>query len=367
LALSKGEKLELEELTKYFGNFCAVDHLTLEVNPGEFLSLLGPSGCGKTTTLNMIAGLLEPTYGRILIGGRDVTYLPPIERKVGLVFQSYAVFPHMTVYENLAFGLKIRKMPKAEIDKKVKEVASLLQLEDVLNVKGGKLSLDQTQRTALGRAMVIEPTFFLLDEPLSNLDPALRAVMRVKLKQLQKELAQTVVYVTHDQLEAMSMADRIAVMNAGKLQQVGTPEEVYNNPANKFVANFIGSPTMNFIDCTLTEKDAHILLDAEDFTIDVTRFGEVLKKEACGPEVILGIRPEHVQISMERVKNAIEGKVALVEQLGTETIITCRIGRKEIKALMLGTYKVSIGDRLYLTLNMDRLHIIDKKTEKVIV
>jgi multiple sugar transport system ATP-binding protein len=367
LALSEGEKLELEELTKYFGNFCAVDHLTLEVNPGEFLSLLGPSGCGKTTTLNMIAGLLEPTYGRILIGGRDVTYLPPIERKVGLVFQSYAVFPHMTVYENLAFGLKVRKMPKAEIDKKVKEVASLLQLEDVLNVKGGKLNLDQTQRTALGRAMVIEPTFFLLDEPLSNLDPALRAVMRVKLKQLQKELSQTVVYVTHDQLEAMSMADRIAVMNAGKLQQVGTPEEVYNNPTNKFVANFIGSPTMNFIDCTLTEKDTRMLLDAEDFTIDVTRFGEVLKKEACGPEVVLGIRPEHVQISLERVKNCIEGKVALVEPLGRMTVAHIMISDIHIQVICPANFKVEYGSKVWVKFDTEHMHIFDKKTGKSII
>ncbi|MEM0095759.1 MAG: ABC transporter ATP-binding protein [Candidatus Bathyarchaeia archaeon] len=367
MELSKGEKLELEELTKYFGNFCAVDHLTLTVQPGEFLCLLGPSGCGKTTTLNMIAGLLEPTYGRILIGGRDVTYLPPKERKVGLVFQSYAVFTHMTVYENLAFGLKIRKLTKEEIDKKVKQVAHILQLEDVLHVKGGNLNLDQTQRTALGRALIIEPAFFLLDEPLSNLDPALRAVMRVKLKQLQKELSQTVVYVTHDQLEAMSMADRIAVMNAGKLQQIGTPDEVYNKPANKFVANFIGSPTMNFIDCSLAEKNGHIILDAGDFTLDVTRFGEILKKETCGPEVIMGIRPEHIQVSREPVKNAIKGKVALVEPLGTETILTMRVGGKEIKTLLLGTYRASIGEELYLIPNMDRLHIIDKKTEKVVV
>ncbi|WP_455369951.1 ABC transporter ATP-binding protein, partial [[Eubacterium] cellulosolvens] len=232
----RGKSLRLEKLRREFGSLVAVNDLTLEIKSGEFVSLLGPSGCGKSTTLNMIAGLLEPTSGKIFVGDEDITGISPIERNVGLVFQNYAVFSSMTVYDNLAFGLKVRKYPEDQIRSEVHKIAETLELSDVLAMKAGKLRLDELQRTALGRSMITKPAFFLLDEPLSNLDAGLRSLMRVELKRIQQELKQTILYVTHDQVEAMSMADRIAVMDHGELQQYGPREELYSNPSNRFVA-----------------------------------------------------------------------------------------------------------------------------------
>ena len=244
-------EIRLEKMTKRFGDLVAVGDLTLEVPHGSFVALLGPSGCGKTTTMNMISGIEKPTSGEILFDGEPITELEPGERNVGFVFQNYAIFTHMTVYENLAFGLRVRKdrPSKQALDAQVKRVAETVRLAGALERKAGRLSVNDLQKVALGRSMIVEPAIFLLDEPFSNLDAAFRAYMRAELKRIQHDIGQTMVYVTHDQVEAMSMADKIAVMNLGELQQYGTPDEIYNRPANRFVANFVGSVLINFLPC----------------------------------------------------------------------------------------------------------------------
>ena len=360
--------LHIENLRKEFGKLVAVKDLSLKVETGEFVSLLGPSGCGKSTTLNMIAGLLYPTSGSIFIDDVLVNELPPRDRKIGLVFQNYAVFNHMTVHDNLAFGLKIRKTPKNEIDKRIKEVAEFLRIGDVLDKRAGGLRLDQLQRVAIGRSMIVKPSLFLLDEPLSNLDAALRAVMRVELKKMQKELKQTVVYVTHDQLEAMTMSERIAVMNKGELQQYDTPSVIYNHPKNQFVANFIGSPSMNFIDCSFAEKDGKAFLDAGVFSLDITEFHEIVKAQATSSELILAIRPEDVKImNQPSTDETIETSVYMVEPIGVKTIVTMPIGNRMFKALAAGGFRAAIGDRKWIAFQRPKVHIIDKKTGSVVV
>jgi multiple sugar transport system ATP-binding protein len=363
----RGKSLRLDTLRKEFGSLVAVNDLTLEVKSGEFVSLLGPSGCGKSTTLNMIAGLVEPTSGKIFVGDQDITDVSPIQRNVGLVFQNYAVFNNMTVYENLAFGLKVRKMPNNQIKTEVNKIAETLELSDILAMKAGKLRLDELQRTALGRSMITKPAFFLLDEPLSNLDAGLRSQMRVELKRIQRELEQTILYVTHDQVEAMSMADRIAVMSQGLLQQYGSRDELYSHPSNRFVANFIGSPSMNFIDCSLIEKDDRALLDATDFQIDVTKLADVIKKNISDSELIMGIRPEDIAVNTQSKKeDSIQSEVYITEPLGPKTVVSLSIGNTRIKSMVPGTFHTKIGDKLWTNFNMENLHVFDKKSEKAI-
>jgi multiple sugar transport system ATP-binding protein len=253
--------ITLNNLSKHFGNFVALKELNLEVRNQEFMALLGPSGCGKTTTMNLISGVLEPTQGRILFCGHDVTHIPMRRRGVGFVFQNYAIFTHMTVRENLGFGLRVRRKSRAEIDRRVGAIAELLQLRPLLDSRTDKLSVNILQRIAIGRSAIVEPAIFLLDEPLSNVDAAFRQVMRTELKTLQRQFKATMVYVTHDQLEAMTMADRIAVMDHGVLQQVGTPLEIYNRPCNVFVARFIGSPGMNLLNGRLATEHGKIVVD----------------------------------------------------------------------------------------------------------
>jgi multiple sugar transport system ATP-binding protein len=364
---SLGKNLRLVDLRKEFGDLVAVNDLNLEVKRGEFACLLGPSGCGKTTTLNMIAGLLEPTSGNIYVGDSDITELPPKARNVGLVFQNYAVFTGMSVYENLAFGLKVRKVPDNEIKNEVMKVAETLQLTSILDRKAAKLRLDEQQRTALGRSMITKPAFFLLDEPLSNLDASLRSFMRVELKRLQRELNQTILYVTHDQIEAMAMADRIAIMDSGKLQQYGTRSEVYDQPANRFVANFIGSPNMNFIDCSLVEKAGKAYLDTGEFQIDVTKMKTAITKGAKSSEQIIGVRPEDVYVEMKKTtKTPIRGTVYLIEPLGAKTIIDIKAGKSMIRSLVSGTFRPKIDDEIWMGFNMNKMHLIDRKTELTI-
>ena len=264
-------KVKVVNLVKRFDKTIAVDGVSFDVRDGEFIILLGPSGCGKTTTLRCIAGLETPDEGEIYIDDRLVNDLPPKDRDIAMVFQSYALYPHMTVYGNLAFPLKMRKLPKDEIDKKVREVAKLLRIEELLDRKPRQLSGGQQQRVALGRALVRTPKVFLMDEPLSNLDAKLRVYMRAELKKLQRDLKITTIYVTHDQAEAMAMADRIAVMNKGKILQYSEPNHVYEKPANLFVAGFIGSPPMNFIKASIVEKDSRIILDAGFFQYELER------------------------------------------------------------------------------------------------
>ncbi|MDK2869402.1 MAG: multiple sugar transport system ATP-binding protein [Pyrococcus sp.] len=360
---------------KQFGSFTAVKDLTLEVRDGEFLVLLGPSGCGKTTTLRMIAGLEEPTKGQIYIGDKLVAdpekgvFVPPKDRDIAMVFQSYALYPHMTVYENIAFPLKLRKVPKQEIDKKVREVAEMLGLTELLNRKPRELSGGQRQRVALGRAIVRRPQVFLMDEPLSNLDAKLRVKMRAELKKLQKQLGVTTIYVTHDQVEAMTMGDRIAVMNQGVLQQVGTPEEVYEKPANTFVAGFIGSPPMNFLDATITEDG---FLDFGEFRLKLLPDQFEVLQDYVGKEVIFGIRPEDIYDALfAQVKipgeNMARGVVDIIENLGGEKIVHISIGGLIVTAKFPGESRVKEGDEIDIVFDMKKIHIFNKKTGKAIL
>ena len=313
--------IHLQNLEKTFGAFQALKTMDLSIEDGEFMALLGPSGCGKSTTMNMIAGMEQPSSGRILFDGRDMLDVPMGRRGVGFVFQNYAIFTHMTVRQNLAYGLKVRGTPSAEIDRRVKAIAEFLQLSDLLDKPSAKLSVNILQRLAIGRSAIVEPAIFLLDEPLSNVDAAFRAVMRTELKHLQRQFRQTMVYVTHDQLEAMTMADRIAVMDHGVLQQVGTPLEVYNHPANIFVANFIGSPGMNLIKGRPVESDLGLRVDLGVLGLSPALpagLAAAVRKANEG-EVWFGFRPE--QVSIEPDGQGISLPVLFVERIGPRTTL----------------------------------------------
>lgn len=361
-------RVAVRNLTKRFGKVVAVDHATFEVKDGEFVVLLGPSGSGKTTTLRLIAGLEVPDEGEIWIGDRLVNDLPPKDRDVAMVFQNYALYPHMKVYDNLAFPLKLRKLPKDEIDRRVREVARLLRIEELLDRYPRQLSGGQQQRVALGRAIVRRPQVFLMDEPLSNLDAKLRIYMRAELKRLQRELGVTTIYVTHDQAEAMTMADRIIVFNEGKIQQIGTPSELYHKPANLFVAGFIGAPAMNFFDCSLVEEDGEVVLDAGYFRVRLPKdLAEVVKKEAKSSELILGVRPEHITLLEKPTPESFEAEVYVVEPLGSETIIDFKLGEKIYKAKYPGEIMLAPGEKIHLAFDINKIHLFDKRTEKAII
>jgi multiple sugar transport system ATP-binding protein len=358
----------VKNLTKRFGKITAVNRLNLEVEDKKFVCFLGPSGCGKTTTLRMIAGLEVPDEGEIYIGDQLVNDLSPAERDTAMVFQFYALYPTLTVYDNLAFPLRTQKTPRDEVDRRVREVADILGVTRILNLKPEQLTPGESQRVAIGRAIIRRPRVYLLDEPLTNLDAKLRARMRAELKRLQKELGQTAIYVTHDQLEAMTMADKIAVMNQGVLQEYDTPENVYNHPNNLFVAGFIGSPSMNFINGTLKETDSKLYLDSGEFQLDLTEFQEPLLKEVKGKEVILGIRPEYVSVESKPLGDyAFQGEVYVVEPLGDQAILDFKIGDSIVRAIVPPYFKADVGNRLWLTFSKDSFHIIDKKTEEVIL
>ncbi|NPA05016.1 MAG: ABC transporter ATP-binding protein [Crenarchaeota archaeon] len=363
--------VHLKHITKKFGRTIAVNDLTLDVEDGEFIVLLGPSGCGKTTTLRIIAGLERPTSGRVYFGDRDVTDLPPRKRNVSMVFQSYAVWPHMTVYDNIAFPLRIKKVPKEEIDRKVKWAASLLQIDDLLNRYPHQLSGGQRQRVAVARAIVVEPDVLLMDEPLSNLDALLRVKMRSELKKLQRRIKVTTIYVTHDQVEAMTMGDRIAVMNKGRLMQVGTPYEVYHHPANLFVAGFVGTPQMNFLEANVTESDRGVVLDVGDFTIEPTPGQATLLRDYIGKTVIVGIRPEHIYPA-DRVptgithRQEVNGVVDFVERLGSDTIIHVNTGSNIVVVKVSGVYNTDIGDKIRVVVDVDKMHVFRKGDGKAV-
>jgi len=354
--------VRLVNLCKYFGRVKAVDNLNLEIRDGEFVALLGPSGCGKTTTLLMIAGIYKPTKGYIYFDDQVVNDLPPQQRNIGMVFQNYALYPHMTVYENIAFPLKIKKVPKKEIDKKVREVAKFLRIEDLLDRKPSQLSGGQQQRVALARALAKEPQLFLMDEPLSNLDAKLRVVMRAELKKLQKDLGITTIYVTHDQVEAMTMADRIAVMNEGRLQQYGRPQELYDKPANMFVAGFIGSPPMNFVDGSLVEKGGDLYLDFGEFSVKLPDDIASVLRGRAGSEIVFGVRPEDIRIG----DGDLAGEVYVVEPLGRDSIVHVRIGDIVLRILARGS-EYSMGDVVRFSFDMSKIHVFDKKTGKAYV
>jgi len=347
---------------KYPGDVLAVNDLNLEIKDGEFLVLVGPSGCGKTTALRCVAGLEEISDGRLLIGDRVVNDVPAKDRNIAMVFQSYALYPHMSVYDNLAFGLKLRKTPKDEIKRRVADAGKILGLDQLLDRKPKALSGGQRQRVALGRAIVREPSVFLMDEPLSNLDAKLRVETRANIARLHQRLGTTTVYVTHDQVEAMTMGDRIAVMRDGLLQQVGTPQDLYDHPSNVFVAGFIGSPAMNF--ATASIDDGGLTMGSQKLGMS-GRLSELIRGRAQGSKVLLGFRPEHLDL-IEAGETAlrIPAKVDVVEYLGNEELLHAQIEGAEIVALVPSARQVAAGSQVEFTVPADKLQIFDPETEK---
>jgi len=360
-------KIELKNVNKNFGpDVVVLKDINLNIKDQEFMVLVGPSGCGKSTCLNLIAGLEYVTDGKIFFGDADVTYLSPKERKVAMVFQSYAIYPHMTVRENMSFSLKLSGIDKKIIKKRVEEAAELLGIPNLLDRKPRELSGGQRQRVALGRCIVRNPSVFLFDEPLSNLDAKLRIQMRGEIIKLQRNLNVTLVYVTHDQVEAMSMADRIAILYDTKFQQIGTPSEVYDTPANKFVAGFIGSPQMNFFDANLDDNDSKIIFGENEFPLSEETVSKVKKSRA--DELELGIRPEHINISLEESEDSFEIKTTVIEFLGAETVITFEFkDGLEGMAAYTGKFPGKVEEKAYLSFKEEQIHIFDKETERNIM
>ncbi|MFS8523922.1 MAG: ABC transporter ATP-binding protein [Limnochordales bacterium] len=357
-------EIRFKNLTKKFGSVVAVDNIDLHIRDGELLALLGPSGCGKTTCLLMLAGIYKPTSGEIYFDDVVVNDVPPKGRSVGLVFQSYALYPHMTVYENIAFPLRIRRRPKDEIDRRVREVAKMAQIDELLDRKPSQLSGGQQQRVALCRALVREPDLLLLDEPLSNLDARLRIETRSEIKRLQAELGITTVLVTHDQIEAMTMAERVAVMRKGKIEQLSTPAELYRRPENLFVASFIGDPPMNLLRTQQSVENGRPRLNGGDgFVFSLPAEFEQSLAAATGRDVVLGIRPEHVKIVGRPGEHAVRGEVFMTELLGRDTLVDVRSGDQSIRALVPGDVPLEIGENVWLELQPQYVHLFDAGTE----
>jgi multiple sugar transport system ATP-binding protein len=351
---------------RFPGDVVAVNDLNLKVADGEFLVLVGPSGCGKTTALRCIAGLETISDGKLSIGDQDVNDVAPKDRDIALVFQSYALYPQLSVYDNMAFGLKLRKMSKADIDARVHEAADILGLDRHLDRKPKALSGGQRQRVALGRAIVREPKVFLMDEPLSNLDAKLRVQTRAEIARIHRRLGTTIVYVTHDQVEAMTMGDRIAVMKDGILQQVGTPEELYTHPTNLFVAGFIGSPAMNFV--TVTTAGGELMMGQTRLNLG----GEparVVAAQTPGKSLTIGFRPEHIALANGTGDSATRfpAVVDVVEYLGNEELIHARAEENDIVAILPSDKKVKPGDKVELAVPLDRLFVFDPESEKALV
>lgn len=363
--------LNLKHIYKvYQSGVTAVTDFSLDIDDKEFIVFVGPSGCGKSTTLRMIAGLEEITDGELYIDGKLVNDVQPKDRDIAMVFQNYALYPHMTVYDNMAFGLKLRKMPKDEIDARVKEAARILGLEVYLQRKPKALSGGQKQRVALGRAIVREPKVFLLDEPLSNLDAKLRAQMRTEITKLHHRLATTFIYVTHDQVEAMTMGTRIVVMKDGFIQQVDTPQHLYDMPCNMFVAGFIGSPQMNFINAVLSKNGGKYTLDFDKYHVPVpeSKVNADLDNYV-GKEVVLGIRPEHVHDEPEEIAKAeclLKANVDVTELMGAEIYLYVNINGTPITARVEPTSTAKPGDEIEIAFDLSKIHIFDKDTEKTI-
>jgi multiple sugar transport system ATP-binding protein len=357
-----------DHVYKRFGDVVAVNDLTIHVEDKEFLVFVGPSGCGKTTSLRLLAGLEEISDGNILIGDRVVNDVPPKDRDIAMVFQSYALYPHMSVYDNMAFGLKLRKTPKSEIDRRVKEAADILDIGHLLDRKPKQLSGGQRQRVAVGRAIVREPAVFLFDEPLSNLDAKLRVQTRSQLTRLHQRLATTFIYVTHDQVEAMTMASRIAVMKDGVLQQIDTPQHLYDHPNNVFVAGFIGSPSMNFFDATLVESDGKLEINAGGFRLEVPAAKANEWRQYKGREVIFGIRPEDIHAKPFTPPGILESdvmaRVDVTELMGNEIFLYLMTkDNKQFIARVDPRVQTHPGEDIDLAINMSNAHIFDPKTE----
>ncbi|MER3455485.1 MAG: sugar ABC transporter ATP-binding protein [candidate division GAL15 bacterium] len=353
-------EVSLENLHKRFGHVVAVRDLSLQVAEGEFVVLLGPSGCGKTTVLRILAGLETPDRGRVRIGGRDVTRLPPGRRDIGMVFQSYALFPHMRVFDNVAFGLRMRGVPEPEQRRRVEEVAELLQIRDLLDRWPAQLSGGQRQRVAVARALVVRPQVLLMDEPLSNLDALLRLHFRAELKRLQREVGSTTVYVTHDQVEAMSLGDRVAVVRDGRLVQFGPPAEIYHDPVDRFVGSFIGSPPMNFLQAVVDPEDGR--LRVEDVKLPAPLAYAHALAERRGQAVLVGIRPEHVVVDT----GPLRGEVVVAEPLGAQKLLTVRTLRHELKVTVGSDRPADAGQRVSLDLPTGHLRLLDARTERAL-
>lgn len=367
-------KVLIEKLKKYFGTVTAVDDLTILVKDGEFLVLLGPSGCGKTTTLEIVAGLQKQSSGHVSIADQPVDDIPPKDRDIAMVFQSYALYPHMTVFGNMAFPLKLRRYSKVDVAKAVREAAQLLGLSDLLDRKPKELSGGQMQRVALGRAIVRHPEVFLMDEPLSNLDAKLRVQTRGELKRLQRDLGVTTLYVTHDQVEAMTMGDRVAVLNKGRLQQLGSPEEIYAHPANVFVAGFIGSPPMNFIPCSYREESGRAYLDLKEFNLELQAdVSSRLVMKQLPSRLIVGIRPKHICVHREPVPDAIAAVLQLLQPLGSESLATLQVGEITFTAKAVSGWLVEEGfrasseEKVWVTFDHGKLNLFDANSQKAIL
>lgn len=359
-------RVALRQVWKRFGDIVAVEDFSLEAADGEFIVFVGPSGCGKTTTMRIVAGLEAASQGQVFFDGQDVTDELPHNRDVAMVFQNYALFPHLNVYSNIAFGMRLRKVAKSEIEDRVRKTTRLLGIESVLERRPKELSGGQRQRVALGRAIVREPRVFLMDEPLSNLDAALRMEMRAEIIKLQERLGVTTLYVTHDQVEALSMGDRIVVMRDGKIQQVGSPTELYEQPKNIYVASFIGSPPMNFLEGRIDGD--RILVPAEKTTFAKNGAFRHALARASAPEITLGIRPEHIMFS-DRPAGAdamsIAGAVDTVEPLGHTTLVRAKMASERVLNVLLeGKVRLKEGQAVHATFSSDRVYLFDRKSEQ---
>ncbi|MFZ5987008.1 MAG: ABC transporter ATP-binding protein [Bacillota bacterium] len=358
---------------RYPGGVTAVNDFNLDIEDKEFIILVGPSGCGKTTTLRMVAGLEEITEGELYIGDKLVNDVAPKDRDIAMVFQNYALYPHMSVFDNMAFGLKLRKIPKEEIKRKVLEAAKILDIEHLLERKPKALSGGQRQRVALGRAIVRDPKVFLMDEPLSNLDAKLRVQMRTEISKLHLRLQTTFIYVTHDQTEALTMGTRIVVMKDGYIQQVDTPTNLYERPCNMFVAGFIGSPQMNFVNAKVEKRgeEIHMIFGKEDIKLPEGKAKKLENSEYIGREVVLGIRPEDVHdeaVYIESMPDSlVSAKVEVVEMLGAETFLYLVVDDVDFTARVNPRSKARPGDIVKLALDANKIHLFDKETEKTIM
>jgi multiple sugar transport system ATP-binding protein len=355
----------LENVVKSFGDVFAVDHVSLRIEDGEFIALVGPSGCGKTTTLNMVAGLIELTSGTITIGGKIVNDLDPKDRDIAMVFQNYALYPSKTVGENLAFPLQMRKVPKAEIEVRVRRAAETLGITHLLQRKPRQLSGGQQQRVALGRALVRDPKAFLMDEPLSNLDAMLRVQTRSEIKRLHQELSTTVIYVTHDQMEAMTMADRIAVMSTGTVQQIGSPDEIYDRPANTFVAGFIGSPAMNFLPGAVA-TDGVTAIRGAGWDLPLSPANAARARGSTNGQVIVGARHANLSVLPESATTGLPARIYTVEPTGDLTYVHLWLGDQLLVASAPGTYRAAADQPIKLDFDQERLYLFDAETKRAL-
>ncbi len=353
--------VSFRHVTKRFADLVAVDDFDLRIEDKEFVVLVGPSGCGKSTTLRMLAGLEKITAGTIEIEGRVVNQVHPKDRDIAMVFQNYALYPHMTVYRNMAFGLQLRRFPKAEIDRRVHETAEILRISELLKRKPRELSGGQRQRVAVGRAIVRKPAVFLFDEPLSNLDAKLRVQMRAEILKLHQRLQTTVLYVTHDQVEAMTMGSKIVIMNEGRTMQVGKPIQVYDNPDNRFVAGFIGSPAMNFLEVHLTARDGALWLDGGQFLLPIPAGKQDQYSNDVGTKCLFGIRPEHIYdrefLKEYDPRNVIKAQVDLIEPVGSFVILQITFGKFNLVAQVDPHTRAEVGKEIELVVDMQRMHL----------